>query len=235
MKMVCYGFNISNRLCDKMKNINYWKTLFYNYHFWGLKGLLKLPLIVHSGVVFKDISGKIILTEGIKKGTLRLGSAQPLATRDMQYDRAIIDISGVLIVCDNVHIAPGCRISVNTGATLEIGKNFNSTGNCTIICDKRISIGNSCLFSWDIQLMDSDFHKIFNSENKCINMPERIEIGDDVWIGCRSTILKGSRIPKGCIVGARSVVAGKFVEENSIIGGVGKGCQVLKSNIHWEP
>lgn len=31
MKMVCYGFNISNRLCDKMKNINYWKTLFYNW------------------------------------------------------------------------------------------------------------------------------------------------------------------------------------------------------------
>lgn len=217
-----------------MKNINIWKTLFYNYHFWGLKGLLKLPLIVHSGVMFKDISGRIILAGGMKRGTLRFGSARPLATRDMQYERAIIDISGELIVCDNVHIAPGCRISVSAGATLELGKNFNSTGNCTIICDKGIRIGNSCLFSWDIQLMDTDFHKIFNNENERINMPECIEIGDNVWIGCKSTILKGSKIPSGCVIGAGSVVAGKFVEENSIIGGVGKNCQVIKTDIHWQ-
>lgn len=77
-----------------MKHVNYLKTLYYNYRFFGVKGLKYLPIIVHSGVIFKDVSGKITLVGKLKKGIIRFGSPEPLATRDMDYERTIIDISG---------------------------------------------------------------------------------------------------------------------------------------------
>ena len=52
-----------------------------------------------------------------------------------------------------------------------------------------------------------------------------INVGDDVWIGYRSTILSGVKIGQGAIVSAGSVVA-KDVPPYAIVGG-GTG----KSNI----
>ncbi|WP_442945325.1 acyltransferase [Nocardioides sp. CCNWLW216] len=48
---------------------------------------------------------------------------------------------------------------------------------------------------------------------------ESIEIGDHVWIGANSVILPGTSIGPGCVVGAGSIVRGKF-EPNSLIAGV---------------
>lgn len=140
-----------------------------------------------------------------------------------------------MIIVDKAHIASGSRISINEGGVLKLGKNFNSTGNCTIICDKKISIGDFCLLAWDIQIMDADFHKIFNNENEWINPPREIEIGNKVWICSGTTILKGSTIPNGCVVGAASVVTKQFTEENSVIAGAGKDCQIVKTGISWQP
>lgn len=218
-----------------MKNVNYFKTLYYNFHFWGLKGLRKLPLIIHTGVVFKDMSGKITLMGDMRRGMLRLGSPEPLATCDMAFERTIIDISGEMIAYDNVHVAPGSRISINEGAVLTFGKDFNSTGNCTIICDKEISFGEGCLLSWNIHIMDADFHKIYNEDDEYVNPSKSIEIGNNVWICSQVTILKGTKIQNGCVIGAASVVTGKFSEENCIISGNGNNCRVVKSNIHWRP
>lgn len=47
---------------------------------------------------------------------------------------------------------------------------------------------------------------------------EPVIIDDDVWIGCRVTILPGVRIGKGAIIGAASVVT-KDVPEYAIVGG----------------
>lgn len=216
-----------------MKNINYFKTLYYNFHFWGLKGLCKLPLIIHSGVVLKDMSGKITLMGDMRRGMLRFGSPEPLATFDMRFERTTIDISGEMVAYDNVHIAQGSRISINEGAVLTLGKDFNSTGNCAIICDKNISFGEGCLLSWDILIMDADFHKIYDRNDEHINPSKNIEIGDNVWICCRVTILKGTKIPNSCVIGAASVVTGKYSEEGCIISGNGNNCRVVKRNIHW--
>ena len=45
-----------------------------------------------------------------------------------------------------------------------------------------------------------------------------IEIGDDCWIGLNAIILSGSKIGKGCVIGAGSVVRGEFEPYSVIIG-----------------
>jgi acetyltransferase-like isoleucine patch superfamily enzyme len=47
-----------------------------------------------------------------------------------------------------------------------------------------------------------------NGHPKAIDLDEQpVEIGDDVWIGCMSVILRGVTIGQGAIIGAGSVVA----------------------------
>ena len=74
--------------------------------------------------------------------------------------------------------------------SLHFGDNFDVTGSSSIICSKNITFGNDSLLSWDILIMDSDFHPILNRNKDRVNSPLPINIENGVWIGCRSTILK---------------------------------------------
>lgn len=47
-------------------------------------------------------------------------------------------------------------------------------------------------------------------------------IGDNVWIGWGSIILKGTVIGNNCVVGAGSLVAGKFPDNVVIASNPGK-------------
>jgi acetyltransferase-like isoleucine patch superfamily enzyme len=48
---------------------------------------------------------------------------------------------------------------------------------------------------------------------------EEIVIGNNVWIGCNSVILKGVTVGEGAVIAAGSVVT-KDVLTNTIVGGV---------------
>ena len=48
---------------------------------------------------------------------------------------------------------------------------------------------------------------------------EKIVIGKDSWIGANVTVLKGSQIGEGAVVGAKSLIKG-IVKENEIVAGV---------------
>ena len=46
-----------------------------------------------------------------------------------------------------------------------------------------------------------------------------VEIGNDVWIAANVTVLKGSKIKDGAIIGAKALVKGE-IPENSIAVGI---------------
>ena len=57
-------------------------------------------------------------------------------------------------------------------------------------------------------------------------------IGNNVWIGLKTVILKGVSIPDGCIVGAGSLVSSALVPPPSSLI-IGNPAQVKKNNIKW--
>ena len=130
-------------------------------------------------------------------------------------------------------IGQGTRINVGGQGKLIIGANFCITGDSQILCQECITFGSQCLLSWDILIMDTDWHYIFNDNDKLINPPKPITIGNHVWIGCRNTILKGVSIEDGVIISANSTITRSVSEKNCIIGGHGKTAEIIKRDVNW--
>jgi len=112
-----------------------------------------------------------------------------------------------------------CMITATRDATISIGE--GSGFSATIIAaSKNITIGDRVLCGGNCTIVDTDRHPIHyearaNSENAS---SEAIHIEDDVFIGMNCIILKGSRIGKGSVIAANSVVVGN-IPKNVIAGG----------------
>ena len=97
----------------------------------------------------------------------------------------------------------------------------------------KITIGEDCMFAYDIDLRTGDSHSIIDSEtNERINFAQNIVIGNHVWIASHVSILKGVCLLDNTIVATRSVVTNSFDENNIIIGGV--PAKKIKENINWD-
>ena len=96
----------------------------------------------------------------------------------------------------------------------------------------NLTIGDDVQVGEDVIIRNADGHAIYNlGEKEPYNEPQNIILGDYVWIGTRSIILKGSEIPSQTVVGAKSIINKKFTETNTIIAGT--PAKVIKKGIRW--
>ena len=216
------------RIKQYVLGTNWLKTLRINFHYFPLKLAVRLPILVSNRTVLKELRGGVKIDGPIKTGMLLLGY-QRLGIHDGYYNRTVWQVSGQLTLKgDKIDIGRGSTLSVSGNCYL--GDHFTITGKSTIICRKRIYFGNGVLISWDALIMDTDYHHITDDEGRVINDEKPIIIGDEVWVGCRSTILKGTTIPSKSVIAAGSLVAGKMEEENCIYTSNRK---IIKRNIDW--
>ena len=96
-------------------------------------------------------------------------------------------------------------------------------------CAKKISIGKSSMIASDVTITDSDWHGIYDRTDY-VALPKEVEIEENVWIGERSIVLKGSKIGKNSIIGAGSVVAGDIPENCVFAGNPAKFVKKLDKN-----
>ena len=126
------------------------------------------------------------------------------------------------------HIGKGTTFSGNMGYASYIGQYCNISANigkfCCIASEVSTIYGNHPSSEW------VSIHPAFFSTRKqsgfCYTNKDlyeetqsRIEIGNDVWIGARATLLGGVKIGDGAIIAAGAVVT-KDVESYTIVGGV---------------
>lgn len=207
-----------------------YKTLIFNFHYLPLKQAIYLPVKVNKNCVFHALKGTITIKGAIHPSMIHIGFGY-VGIFDRKRQRTIWENWGEVIFEGSANIGHGSKLSIGINATLTIGENFKITAESSIICFKKISFKKNVLLSWDILVMDTDFHKIVNKEKKVVNAPKAIEIGEHCWIGCRSLILKGTTLPDNSIVGAGTIIAGTFEEENTVIA-KNPATAILK-NIEW--
>ena len=112
-------------------------------------------------------------------------------------------------------------VTITDEAKIEIGNNVGISA-ATIYARKGISIGDNTLIGGNVKIIDNDFHPIeIEARNKDIKEKigtREVKIGKNCFIGCNALILKGTEIGDGSVVGAGSVVSGKF-PKNVVIAG----------------
>ena len=120
------------------------------------------------------------------------------------------------------------------GSQIKIGNNLLYNGGIVTVAENNtsVSIGNDCMFSDHVELMSTDSHTIFDDEYNIINKANSIDIGNHVWLGAGSKILKNVKLADNIIVGAGSVVAKSFNEQNVAVAG--NPAKIIKRNINWD-
>ena len=138
----------------------------------------------------------------------------------------------------SVHAIQGSEIISGEYCSVEIGKNFYLEKNGLIkaagIKNAKITIGDDCMFSFDVFIIVQDGHVVYDiNTNEYIGTEKtQINIGNHVWL-CRGVnILKGSNIPDNCIVGNSCVVNKYFEKTNCAIAGI--PAKIIKENINWD-
>lgn len=126
-------------------------------------------------------------------------------------------------------------VGIYNNSVFHMGENNYINKNLTAILseEKHFFVGDNGLFSFDICARVGDAHLIYDVASKeRLNITKSVYIGDHVWIGQNSIILKGSQIDSGSIVGAMSNVTGKKIPHNSIWAG--NPCKEIHRDKFWD-
>lgn len=217
------------RLCSLFDICNV-KTLYFNFKYLPFRQAVRFPIWVSRRMRIRKSKGTLSIAAPIKCGMIRLGM-DCVGIFDNIRSRSIWQVQGDIIFKGDAFIGHGCKIGVLKEASLTFGKNFNCTAETAITTACKITFGDDCLLSWDILIMDTDWHQIYDNTGQLINAPKPIDIGNNVWIGCRSQILKGTHIADGNIIAAGSVVSGNIDNENCILGK--NPLQIIREDITW--
>ena len=176
------------------------------------KQAIKLPLYVYGRAEFRRMKGKIILdTPNIHSGMVKIGKRDYYVATAVQ--KCIWTISGTLIIHGPIKFMQGSYLLVADNGTLEIGGLDGIFGtNIRIFCFDRITIGRNVRMAWDIQIMDSSFHyiELTHKDNQVTPLTKPIVLGDNIWVGNRTTISKGAVIPNQTVIASNSLINKDF-------------------------
>ena len=205
------------------------KTIYFNFKYLPFRQAIKIPIMVSKKVHLSHTGGQIIIDCPIYSEMIQIGHGY-VGIFDKEVSRTIWEVSGTVIFKGTANIGHGSKICVMSG-TLVLGNNFRITAESTIVTANNIVFGKDCLLSWDILIMDTDFHNVKDKSENILNPPAPIIIGNKVWIGCRCLILKGATIPDNSVIGANSFVGKRLEKENAVYGG--QPVRLLKEEIIW--
>ena len=132
-------------------------------------------------------------------------------TRGMHYIRLGTEIvllnNGKLEIGNKVATQRRVVLSV-VGGEMTIGNNTSFNRNDILICHAKINIGKNCSFGPNVCIYDHDHRYDRNGHEKTKYKTSPIIIDDNCWIGANVTILRGTHIGEGCVIGAGAIIKG---------------------------
>lgn len=135
-------------------------------------------------------------------------------------------------LCQSIpKLRKGLSLVIDKGGTVVFGKAIFVNNYCSFNCKEEIRIGNNCLFGEGVKIYDHDHRfrdinkPIFEQGFKCAP----VVIGDNVWVGSSSIILKGVTIGSNVVIGAGCVI------DHDVASGTIVKRESQQDTIPWEP
>lgn len=144
-----------------------------------------------------------------------------------------VDKGGSLFVGRRISMRNGSRLAVRKNGVLKIGANFYMNTGCLISAHESITIGDDVEFGPSVLVYDQDHD--FRAEGglrakKFKTAP--VTIGNNVWIGANTVILRGTEIGDDCVIGAGSIIKGIFPAGSVVVQ---KRLTEIRGGGYWKP
>lgn len=124
---------------------------------------------------------------------------------------------GVIEFGDNVFIGVGCEI-ICRGGKISIGDNVHVGRGSIIVSTKEISIGQNSQIAEYVVVRDQDHSTSCRPIRSSGFEEAKVTIGEDCWLGTKSTVLRGSTIGNGAVIGAHGLVRGMIPPFSLAVG-----------------
>ena len=218
--------------------INWPKSIWLSFKALPFKQAIKIPIIVSWNTKINSV-GKIIFQGKIHPAMLMIGVIR-LPAFETYRETTVFTNKGTLVIKGNVKLHPGVKLLIYKGATMSVGNHVGFGANTKIACNNSITIGDDVRISWNSQILDTDFHYLYNIEkDKFYPKSKPIVIHDNVFIGNGCTICKGTVITSGSVISCISKVKGDFSKEGENLLIVGNPAVILKKGFNmssgWFP
>lgn len=142
----------------------------------------------------------------------------PLLCMISPFSEIVLEAKGKLHIGRMVKLRDGGKIRVRAGGTLVLGDNVSIGSNSMIVCHDAISIGANVQLAANVQIFDHDHDFRVEGGLKSGQFKKSpVVIGNNVWIGCNSVILRGTVIGDNAVIAAGSVVKGVVPENSTFI------------------
>ena len=206
------------------------KTLVFNLRYLPLRQALCLPVLVSHRVAIFNLGGTLTIRGPIRPGTVLLGFGANGAF-DFRRSRGVWQVAGDVVFEGPARLGHGFKLSVADGGRVTFGPDFVLSAESQIVCREAITFGQGCLISWEVLLIDSDFHSVVGPDGDRSPLQAPITLGDRVWLGARSTVLKGVSLGGDVVVAAGSVLARGEPASNVVLAG--NPAQVVRTGVRW--
>lgn len=153
---------------------------------------------------------------------------------------AVVGSNNVIMVGSNcglyglniVVAGDGCEVLIGDDCNFFCHQDFKgylATGD-----GAKVVIGKGCLFAPGFLIRADDGHSIFEAGKSGyrINHAQDIIIGDHVWIGAKTMVLKGVFVGDGCVIGGGTLLTKGTYGSNMIWAG--NPVRKVRENITWE-
>lgn len=142
----------------------------------------------------------------------------PLISLISPLTEITMDRGAKLRIGKNFKMRDGAKIRVRKGAICVIGNNSSINCNNIIACRERIEIGDNVMFSPNVFIYDHDHDfRVAGGVKAGKYRTAPVKIGNNVWIGANTVILRGTEIGDNCVIGAGCILKGKYKESSVII------------------
>jgi acetyltransferase-like isoleucine patch superfamily enzyme len=148
--------------------------------------------------------------------------AAKLGSRCRVWGSPIVRNNGTLLIGNKVRLvstlAP-IELSVDAGATLDIGDDVYINYGCSIGATQSIKIGAHSNIGGHVTILDNDFHRLEPERRQEVPPSAPVVLEENVWLGLRVIVLRGVTIGRDSVVGAGSVVS-RDIPPRSLAAGV---------------
>ncbi|QWX83324.1 hypothetical protein H0I23_12790 [Cellulophaga sp. HaHaR_3_176] len=218
--------NLFDRILFKWQfsKLNIIKTVIFNFRTMPFKTALKLPVLLYGKVDLYTLKGKVEFQDcTIRKGMVKMGMNKEFLSTEKGASLFVLREESKLIFKGPSEFSSNFLVRTGKGAKLTIGQDTFFGSTVKLVCIYQITIGEGSRIAFESQVIDSDFHYIYNLDKQEVKPREKaITIAPYNWIGNRTTISKGATTNPYTIVTSSSVLNKNYTrleDEYVVLGG----------------